>query len=167
MSVQVQGSITLKIDDKPFTLKGNVGDIIDVGFRAKNGDDPIVFPKFGIIIPKVAMALGVANTDFQSTFDTKVKELENIPALGYVAKKLLDASLEITDLAITAVYNDTDKKYKVTNAAVGIRVTFDKFLIGPVEVEGFGVLFEYQVPDETPTQSNERRKGVGKLTQRT
>ncbi|WP_017931784.1 hypothetical protein [Robiginitomaculum antarcticum] len=158
MTITTQGSVSLKIGGKDIKLNGLVGGTLQVGFREKNGDDPIVLGKFKDIVTDVATAIlePADATKFETEFNARVTDLSTTAGpLGAIGAKLLSSSLIVTDLAISATYDDTAGTLTVDSAAFGFRVEFDDIKLGPVELVGFGVLFEYSVTAKT-----------GKLTSR-
>lgn len=166
MAVQTSGSVTLEIgipgDLKRIVLDGTVGDQIQVGFRAKDGDKEIQVGTFTSIIASVAKALG-AGDNFEPDFKEKLAQLKTITPLSPVVDQLENAALYVTDLYLSANYKEktpgTPKEFVVQNAAFGFRVEFSELALGPVKIVGFGVLFEYTV-DSTGNGGN------GKLTTR-
>jgi hypothetical protein len=167
MAVQTSGSVTLKIgkagDLKNIVLNGTVGDQIQVGFRAKDGDKEVQVGTFTTIITSVATALG-AGPNFETDFNQKLTDLAVIAPLAEVVKQLREAALYVTDMYLSANYMEDppqsgQKKFVVQDAAFGFRVEFSELELGPVKIVGFGVLFEYTV-DKTGNG------GSGKLTTR-
>ena len=150
MSIQIAGSITLTIGDigdtKDIILTGTVGNKIQVGFRARDGDPEFVLGTFETIIASVAVALGAEG--FDDRFKAQLDELEKIQVLGPVVNNLRNMALIITDMALSADYDEDKGEYVVTDAAFGFRVEFADLSIGPVTLAGFGVLFEYSPSDE-------------------
>ena len=151
MTVQTSGSVTLEIgkdgDRRKIVLNGTVGNQIQVGFRAKDGDEEIQVGTFASIIKSVGEALGVTN--FKERFEARLDELAEITPLKPVVKELRGAALYVTDLALSAEYSEENDKYEVTSAAFGFRVEFAGLELGPVKLAGFGVLFEYSPKDDT------------------
>ena len=167
MAVQTSGSVTLEIgiagDVKRIVLDGTVVDQIQVGFRAKDGDKEVQVGTFTSIIASVAKALG-AGDNFKVEFEKKLTDLEAITPLAPVVKQLREAALYVTDLYLSANYEEDppgsgQKKFVVQNAAFGFRVEFSELELGPVKIVGFGVLFEYTVDKSVSG-------GSGKLTTR-
>jgi hypothetical protein len=167
MAVQTSGSVTIEIgvvgDLKRIVLNGTVGDQIQVGFRAKDGDKEVQVGTFTSIIGSVATALG-AGPKFKADFEDKLTKLAAIGPLAPVVNQLQNAALYVTDLYLSANYMEESqgaaKKFIVQNAAFGFRVEFSELELGPVKIVGFGVLFEYTVDKSVPAG------GVGKLTTR-
>lgn len=160
MAIQTKGYITIELgvqgDMRPFRLDGTVGNQIQVGWREKDGGDELALGSLPEIMGSVLAAFGV-DKDFDTVLNNRIKELESIPPLKPIAELLTKNAVYITDLAITAVYNDEESKYKVTDAALGFRVAFEGMRLGPISLREFGVLFEY-----TPSENG----GDSVLTQR-
>lgn len=163
MAMQTSGSVTVEIgipgDTKNFILGGTVGNQIQVGFRAKDGDKEVAVGTFVTIIGSVGKALG-AGDEFGKKFDARLTELEGIKPLEPVVKQLREAALYVTDLYIAAQYNEDTSTYELRNASFGFRVEFAELELGPVKIVGFGVLFEYT---KDPAIEG---AAVGKLTTR-
>lgn len=153
--VQTSGSVTLEIgpggDRRRIVLDGQVGNQIQVGFRAKDGDTEIAVGCFETVIDSVASALG-AGTGFSEGFKNRLAELSGIEGLKDVAAQLLTAQLYVTDLALSATYIDEAAEYKFESGAFGFRVEFPQLILGPIKVVGFGVLFEYSVNKDGEAQ---------------
>jgi hypothetical protein len=165
--VQTSGSLTLRINNgdtqeyKDIVLPGQIGEQIQVGFRATDGKGEVKIGTFESVIASVAKALGVGQ-DFAEKFRDLIKKLGEISEdLAAIATKLLEAQLFITDMALNASYVKNEatgkKEFKVSSAAFGFRVEFDELKIGPVQLVGFGVLFEYTVDENG-------KGGDGRLT---
>lgn len=167
MTVQTAGSLTLEIgpegDRKKIVLSGQVGDQIQVGFRAKDGAPELKIGTFTTIVASVAQAFG-ADASFESDFNNKLTELggpNQTGPLAAVVKQLREAQLFITDMYLQANYVDAASStdgiagYKLQNCAFGFRVEFSELVVGGLlKIVGFGVLFEYTpaaTPIATPT----------------
>lgn len=173
MTVQTAGSLTLEIgpkgDRQKIVLSGQVGDQIQVGFRAKDGAPEIKIGTFTTIVGSVAEAFGAGPT-FQSEFEAKLTALagaNNTGPLAAAVNQLRIAQLFITDMYLQANYldkkdsEDGEGEYKLQNCAFGFRVEFSDLTIGGLlTIVGFGILFEYTPP---PTKG---KPPVSRLTAR-
>ncbi|MEO9827712.1 MAG: hypothetical protein ABJF50_25230 [Paracoccaceae bacterium] len=146
MAVQTSGSVALEIgsagDRRKIVLDGQVGNQIQVGFRAKDGDKEIKVGSFTDVVGTVAEALG-AGPDFQTEFEARLTDLEAVGPLKPVVIELREAQLFVTDLALQANYDEAASTYKFQSGAFGFRVEFAQLELGPIKLVGFGVLFEY------------------------
>lgn len=150
MTITTKGSITIGIGQKDntkfFTLDGVVGNQIQVGWRAKDGDKELPLGSLTDILPSVWTALG-GGEEFGRLLNERLDELANITPLEPVVALLRENMIYITDLAFAAECNK-DGNYVVSSAAFGFRVAYEPPVdIGPIKLKGFGVLFEY-----TPTK---------------
>lgn len=144
MSVTKQGYIDIEIASRQFRLDGTVGDTIDVGFRSSDLEEGVKLGRLDDIIGDVVSALGIANKeDFETKLREAINSLSAVKPLQEIVQSLLAAVLYVTDLQITAAYNETEEKYKVSNAAFGFRVDLNAMPVGPLTLHGFGILFEY------------------------
>jgi hypothetical protein len=155
---QVSGSLTLEVgpqgDRKRIVLDGQVGQQIQVGFRAKDGDPEIPLGTFKTIIVSVAEAFGVGS-EFATDFEQRINDLGAVNAdLKKITEQLLNAQLFITDMAINASSDDAGT-YSIDSVAFGFRVEFSELKLGPIQVVGFGVLFEY-----TPASKGKAKQGL-------
>lgn len=145
MTVQTSGSITFELrsngEAEPIVLYGVVGNQIQVGFRAKDGDKEVKIGTFTSVIGSVASSFGLP--DFQERFEARLTELEQIGPLIPIVSQLRTAQLYVTDMALTAQYDEGTDSYVVQSVAFGFRVEFSNLTLGPIGIAGFGVLFEY------------------------
>jgi hypothetical protein len=158
VTVQTAGSITVEVgiegDRRKIVLSGQVGDQIQVGFRAKDGAPEVKVGTFTSIIKSVADAFGADDT-FTTKFDDTLKALaggDKPGLLAGVVKQLRDAQLIITDMYLQANHVEAAKDgkpgYVLQNCAFGFRVEFSDLppIGGLLKLVGFGVLFEYTPP---------------------
>lgn len=160
LTIQTKGYITIEIgaegDKRSFTLDGTVGNQIQVGWRAKDGDEELPLGSLPNIIVSVYTALG-GSSDFGDVLNKRLDDLAAIAPLTPIVSLLRDNAVYITDLAFSATYTE-ETGYTMTDSAFGFRVEFESAKVGPLTLRGFGVLFEY-----TPTPEG---LGAGTLTQR-
>ena len=146
-NVEVDGSITLKIANQPFTLAGKLSKItvnnvaksaIVVAYHREFADAASL-GSVTSIAAEVAGAFGVSGVKDQ--VDTAIGDLQAIPMFGDFVDKIANANIRITDLGINTVTNVyqfgfgldfTENPLTIGGdqglvlEAVGLRVTYTK-----------------------------------------
>lgn len=143
---EVNGYVDIVIFGQDFRLDGTVGETVEVGYR----DKEVKLGTIPEIIGDVAKALvgPESAATFSTEFDKVTTSLKDVPGLGAIMDALLSMDIYVTDLFIKARTGAGEgSEFKVLEAAFGFRADFasagKNLKLGPVELAGFGVVFEY------------------------
>jgi hypothetical protein len=101
-STTVQGSITLTIGPKTYTLTGTLGDHLIVEYHA-TFEDSISLGSVDTIATEIGTAMGFPG--FGAEIQSVHSSLAQVPVLGSIANVLTTASVRITDLEINTQTN--------------------------------------------------------------
>lgn len=101
-STTVEGSITLTIGPKTYTLTGTLGDHLIVEYHA-TFEDSISLGSVDTIATEIGTAMGFPG--FGAEIQSVHSSLAQVPVLGSIASVLTTASVRITDLEINTQTN--------------------------------------------------------------
>jgi hypothetical protein len=134
MSITTAGSITLEIQQQPFTLEGLIGSSINVQYH-KTPEDGYELDTVMELAGQIAKLFGVGEG-----FSTKLNELlvalKGVGGLDKIVETLMNSKIIITDLGINTAEPATYQ--------FGFYVRLQNAQLGPVTIAGFGVVFTYE-----------------------
>jgi hypothetical protein len=135
MSITTAGSITLEIQQQPFTLEGLIGESINVQYH-KSPEDGLQLGTVQDLAREIAGLFGVGD-DFTTKLNEMTDQLKAVSEdLAGIVKTLMEAKIIITDLGINTAAPATYQ--------FGFYVRLKDAKLGPVTIVGFGVVFTYE-----------------------
>jgi hypothetical protein len=135
MSITTAGSITLEIQQQPFTLEGLIGSSINVQYH-KTPEDGLELGSVTDLAGEIAGLFGL-DGDFSAKLTKMLDDLKAVPALGAIVQKLMTSPIIITDLGINTAAPATYQ--------FGFYVRLSDVKLLKVKIAGFGVIFTYEV----------------------
>lgn len=134
MSITTAGSITLEIQQQPFTLEGLIGSSINVQYH-KTPEEGLELGTVEELAGEIGKLFGVE--DFYTKLHDMLDNLKEASTdLVTIVEKLLASQIIITDLGINTAKPETYQ--------FGFYVRLKEAQLGPVKIIGFGVVFTYE-----------------------
>ena len=134
MSITTAGSITLEIQQQPFTLEGLIGSSINVQYH-KSPEDGLQLGTVEELAAEIGNIFGVE--DFYARLKDMLVNLGKVSEdLKAIVDNLLKSKIIITDLGINTAEPATYQ--------FGCYVRLKDLKLGPVKIIGFGVVFTYE-----------------------
>lgn len=135
MSITTAGSITVVIQEQPFTLKGLIGNTINVQYH-KTPEEGLELGTVGELANEIAKLFGL-DENFRKAMDKLLEDLAGVSAsLKSIVETLMKSHIIITDLGINTAEPETYQ--------FGFYVRLKEAQLGPITISGFGVLFTYE-----------------------
>jgi len=134
MSITTAGSITLEIQQQPFTLEGLIGESINVQYH-KSPEDGLQLGTVHDLAKEIAGLFGL-DGDFENKLNGLLTALKEAGGLDKIVETLMSSKIIITDLGINTA---TPATYQF-----GFYVRLKDAKLGPVTIVGFGVVFTYE-----------------------
>ena len=134
MSITTAGSVTLVIQEQPFTLQGLVGSTINVQYH-KTPEDGFELGTVNDLTGEIAALFG-AGDGFKTKLNELLDALKVVPGLSEIVEKLINSKIIITDLGINTA--------EPAAYQFGFYVRLKNVKLGPVTIGGFGVVFTYE-----------------------
>ena len=134
MTITTAGSITLEIQQQPFTLEGLIGSTINVQYH-KSPEDGLELGTVEDLAKEIAGLFGL-DGDFENKLSDLLKALKGVGGLDKIVETLMSSKIIITDLGINTAAPATYQ--------FGFYVRLKDAKLGPVTIVGFGVVFTYE-----------------------